>query len=901
MSKVYLFNDSGACGSREVTMTAGACIEVENYTSPNGEQYIRKQQTFTFTIPTPAATDITINYRIYFVEDDSWSGQNEQWINRAVVLPAGQTSVQRDEWCYIFIYEDFGAGGWGTSTYEIADWELRDQVTIPDVCIDVDPLCDLGISDIDITHPELRGQTGSITVTITGHTGNVIYRINGVTSTTTGGASYTFTNVLSGTYSIYVEDAEGCNAQTTATVLDGDFRTGDFVVSQPAPVMAAHNPIIHNVGTKGAEIVIASQELFANQARTKITVKNEEIVDGARIVFNLTSPFTYHKTFFARTFPNRDNFFLASKVTDINGIEQGVNTREEIAASIGEVLQRDIVISQNYEVFVEDEEVTLIAKQRGSRFNLNSTNVFIRDEDNLDTTDYFTLTVLANGTNIYDGELIDNYSIVGEVFINQNQLLQYPLEGQDQEYLKAAELIIPFQNNNRHMFDVSAIVQNYVHTPKPSYDFEGFTVIPSAIRPYYIRFSESYPIVSNSNTIKRRLKATTDKRWVVNSALSRYNQNDMKDYVGEPISYLNGFFGVNWNHTTTTVTISNPIRPENVGKTYDIEYRLVYSIGGVPFSGWQSGNTFTSVPSGESFKAQVRGTTPVTGLGNIVFMVEQGFSTPPFSTIAARPTTATTIPTIGGRFLTNSPDVKHIQRNQNEYLYFLIRRNFGYPFALRGDIYFYDGSEELGVKFFDITTTGLNSGGVFLMNLSYDKLGLEDYEFSGSTVRKIKYIDVGVYFEYNSEWLPVTQQKRYSFAINEQPRKFGVVFENTLGGYDSFDFIGIVEEEIDREYGEYTVNPMPNQQGALLQGFKQKSIYNTRITKKITANTGYLDIKHYEWLQELLSSNNVYDYGNTNQHYLKVVDYQYIKSSLEDLFDMEVTFEYTVYENNVKE
>ena len=116
-------------------------------------------------------------------------------------------------------------------------------------------------------------------------------------------------------------------------------------------------------------------------------------------------------------------------------------------------------------------------------------------------------------------------------------------------------------------------------------------------------------------------------------------------------------------------------------------------------------------------------------------------------------------------------------------------------------MYFYDGSQVTGVTFFSISTGSTNAGGVMVMNLSYDKLGLSNYESSGSTNRKIKRVEVAIYASGGS--IQYTEEKVYRFEIDEQPRKFGILFQNSLGMYDSFDFIGIVEETIDRQAQYY--------------------------------------------------------------------------------------------------
>jgi len=50
---------------------------------------------------------------------------------------------------------------------------------------------------------------------------------------------------------------------------------------------------------------------------------------------------------------------------------------------------------------------------------------------------------------------------------------------------------------------------------------------------------------------------------------------------------------------------------------------------------------------------------------------------------------------------------------------------------------------------------------------------------------------------------------------------------------------------------------------------------------------------------ELMKSNNVYASSTAYSNYLNLTDWTYKKSSLDDLFDIETVFEYTIYENNV--
>lgn len=265
---------------------------------------------------------------------------------------------------------------------------------------------------------------------------------------------------------------------------------------------------------------------------------------------------------------------------------------------------------------------------------------------------------------------------------------------------------------------------------------------------------------------------------------------------------------------------------------------------------------------------------------------------------------------VNANFLTNSPTPLKVQRNQTNFLYLILPKDLGTELKCKGDIEYYDGTSQTGVTFFDIavgqgavvsnpqdrvpsSNEVTNAGGVYALNTSYDALKLADFEASGNT--KVKRVTIGVY----SDDTLYSEEKTYQFEIDEQPRRFGLAFLNKLGGYDTFDFVGVVENSVVRENQTYTVPRRIGVQGNSPQGFKSTAMYDTKVTKTITVNTGWIDSDHFDWLIELLSSNDIYSYTEEDQNYLILESYDYVKSSLEDLFDIEIQFRQTLYENNI--
>jgi len=247
----------------------------------------------------------------------------------------------------------------------------------------------------------------------------------------------------------------------------------------------------------------------------------------------------------------------------------------------------------------------------------------------------------------------------------------------------------------------------------------------------------------------------------------------------------------------------------------------------------------------------------------------------------------------GGTFLTNAPNPLQVQRNQTAFLYFILEKDQGATLTLKGDIDFYDGTSTTGQTLINIASGSTNLGGVYALNVSYDALGLAAYEASGNT--KIKRVSFGIY----KDDVLFSEERTFRFEIDEQPRRFGVSFLNTLGAYDTFDFVGVVENSIQRVNKNYTVPREINSDGSSPVGFKNEAMYDTQVTKTITVNSGWIDSAHFDWLIQLMESNSIYSYTEDNQNYLNVLNFSYNKSSLDDLFEVEVTFTQTIFENNI--
>ena len=739
--------------------------------------------------------------------------------------------------------------------------------------------CTLSITGSSHTDVTIRGDSdGTITVGTTGATGATAWYLSGAYVTSGASASHVFSGLTAGTYDVSAIDENDCVAGVEdIIVLDGEFRTDDFSVSSPTGLTAVESPIIIGVST-----AVNNPNPLSGLVDFDI---DGTIDDGDSITFTLTSPFAYTQTFWAKSYPSKPNYFLASVLNNASGIPTGTNTATEIATSLAEVLQNDAVIPKVYYVNNDSTVVTLTAKETGSKYNLNTDNVSIDGDIDLSITNI--------GEDYCDGQITDNYSISCEVLVNTDSTNQYPDKGQSLDYNRVAELILPFNPSNTHRFDISSILKNAVSTPMPTTTLTGSTLLPTVMQPYYCKLAELYPLIENTSTVKKRFKTDTDVQWTINSSLDRYAPNDMSEYLGE--AYIN--INPNWNYTGTysapnwSLVFNDTLLSTDTGTT-SVEYSIWNFDNTIISEAWQTGTTFAGITVG-SYYGRISGTTE-----GRTFEYNREFS---LSTVAVYQDT-NTYPVVRNEveFLTQSPAVKQIQRNSNEFLYFVLNKDYGFDLTMKGDLYFYDGTSSTGQTFFTIATGSTNAGGCMIMNLSYDKLGLVNWEVSGSTNRKIKRAELTVWQDdgVNTEF-QYSKTKTYRFASDEMPRKMGILFQNTLGMYDSFDFIGVVEESVKREYDTYTVPLNYNTDGSLAKGFKNSATYNCKILKRIKCNTGWIDENHFDWLMELMNTNNIYSTSTEFQNYLNMIEYTYKKSSLNDLFDIEVTFDWTIFEPNV--
>jgi hypothetical protein len=758
------------------------------YTIQNGNQnnsYIQELGIdLTATLDSVAACDIVFNViqDVYF---ETSNGVSQVFQDTLIItIPAGQLSGLLSVISY---YEsiEFNSGGGGRDEFDHSEYREEytytysegDQTVLPTCGQSLS--CTLDITGTTIVAPSFAGLSdGSITILYSGDTNTLSFRLNGGTPQ----GSAVFTGLPAGIYQLRIDEAvTGCYAVATVDIPTGAFQTGAFNVVEPNSILASENPIVLTLST-------ALNDVNSLPAIMRLTV-GSGITDNYNIRFSLTVPTEYNIQYNSKEFPNRITYFLANKLRDSAGLLVKTNSNNEIAASLAQVLQSDIILSTSYFINQNNNTIELVSKINSKRFTiLNGVNYNAYRPNNTLTSTGVTLTVVQQGTDNFEGAILEDYSLYAEVYGSKNDI-QYGSTLNVNDFNRITEVQLPYQTNNIHVFNFNQVCKSFVSTPKPDYEFTGFTTVSTYLQPFYFKYGEFYPLIQNTNTKKKKYKGQTGYKWVANAALNYEAANNMSAYTG--------------------IT---------------------------------SGGFLRDIP-----------------------------------------------------YLTNAPLKKQTSKRQRELLYFIVPKDLGQGVIdVRGSVTFWDGSVLPIQVFTTISTNAFNFGGAFLINVSFDNLGLPAIE---NTYNKlIKQLDIAVY---TGGVRNLTVNKTYVYDLEERVNRIGISWLNKLGTFDTFDFSGLSEDAIDRTSKEYTILKNINADGSLASGYKSKTNYDVEVTKKVKVNTGWINASTFNWLLELLNSNDVYIYTTTVDNSVRITGFKYSKSSNDTLYNVELELTNTAGENNV--
>lgn len=522
-SKTYGYCEdcTGATQSVVVTLQPGTCTVQENGVNGYGDYVYKSRVNLVFTIPAPIDCNLVINYKYNW----GWIVNSVQDITgmtpSTVTIPAGQISkTVTNQQCIWIVHFDNNPA---TNQTLEQSYELNNQLIVPSC---TQPLgCNLEITGTTSTPPSLIGSSdGSITVGISGATGSsYTFRLNGGIPQ----SSNVFDDIPSGTYQVRVEEG-GCYSEMEVVVPPGAYNTSPFVVTYPSWVVAAENPIM-------LELKSAFFDASELHSTTNITI-NDDILNNYRVSFHITSPINYSANFYAKDFPDKTTYFLSNQLKDQNNDFVKVNTTTEIADSLAQVLQNDIIISSAYYVNVNANVITLKAKTASSRFDLSYNNITTYSPSSVVVVTGATVAVVQEGTDRYEASIIDNYYFYAELYGNRNESIEYGTDLSGASFDRITELQLPFLRGNQQKFDFSEICKSFVSTPKPDYNISGFTTVTTYMQPFFIKYGELYPLIPNTPTSKKKQKGSTGHFWVCNAALEFEKANNMNEYLGNIIS-----------------------------------------------------------------------------------------------------------------------------------------------------------------------------------------------------------------------------------------------------------------------------------------------------------------------------------------------------------------------------
>jgi hypothetical protein len=236
--------------------------------------------------------------------------------------------------------------------------------------------------------------------------------------------------------------------------------------------------------------------------------------------------------------------------------------------------------------------------------------------------------------------------------------------------------------------------------------------------------------------------------------------------------------------------------------------------------------------------------------------------------------------------LTNQPRIKLKRRREDlatyypELLYFYFynkRQVVGETPAIRYTI---------GVQYVDGTFSALinspntivggTTNGLYYTNLDLAQLAINTFE---TGLNRVRYIFVTTQINYNSgggypaiNWVQYHSYERTAFGYDSNTQVYEldmvtplarkimpITWRNPYGCFEMFEFVGQSERTVKRNVTNYE-KTLPDAYG-----------YNGRthvdataqvlLDYEITVNTGWVNQKHYLWLQELLKSNEVWTHS----------------------------------------
>lgn len=222
-------------------------------------------------------------------------------------------------------------------------------------------------------------------------------------------------------------------------------------------------------------------------------------------------------------------------------------------------------------------------------------------------------------------------------------------------------------------------------------------------------------------------------------------------------------------------------------------------------------------------------------------------------------------------FLTWQSKTKYISTDQTEKLYFLNKSESAITLNLVAKLYWSNGLSQSQV----VDTLDCTYPGIVECNVGYSNLTDPDPDLL------TKY---EIWIE-DAAGLVISEKRTFYIDHNSYPYKRYLIFENSLGGWDTVRFLGkttreaVYQRQISSTINEYNFSLEDGQvvQGKALESLKQQM------------NTGWISASYKDYLRELMVSRQVYEiYGNMLLPVVVTNSDLFISKDDETLYNMKV-------------
>ncbi len=577
--------------------------------------------------------------------------------------------------------------------------------------------------------------------------------------------------------------------------------------------------------------------------------------------------------------PERNQFFTWT---------EHINSRILSAQSLVDQINTDININWRYNAVVDLSSTTVFirlkAKNYGTQFDpLQNDSEFFSLSSNGVVLNNNTYTFgHSAGSDRYLGQILSPFN--GSYFVDIIEVPNLPWGRRGNKESDNNQLITTLEaswnSSNEITFDISSYLRPLVEIPIPDYGNLSVSSISSItdnpIAAYFLRYGEKFNGgysnygLSNPNGVIDGLEITFPSFNQFNSSTGSFQFNDVTYSVNTEYDYAISQSSQPYYITVFVSTIgvvqriiglpgvTQPLDEPN--GTFLLGYIYVpagdLSASNYPKFEYPYGPSNTSDNITNTYtRRYITGESEIywcargafTGNFNPSNFIQYYQSVVPFS--------ATVNDYIPVKFCTNQPNQYKVRRRDvvSEYLYFyhLNDHQFDPSFDLQlaSEFRAIDGS--VYPIHYSNPANSVSHSGLFFVDLNLNYIGFFQYNSILPILDSKHWIEKFT----NGAWERITDYQYYEYDQNTETTYYPIVFRNSFGCFDIFQFDGTQSETINTNPLVYT-QTIQSQTG-WIPSQKYKGVYDANPTIQLTLNSGWVDLNHYRWLQELLSSTDV--------------------------------------------